>query len=301
MARSFRKRRRTNAKGENFYQIFGPNPKTGKEEYIETFKGTVKGRSASQRVDARLRELGAEAFNLTKTGKMETRKVSDLVEAFLDDIEERYRWTKQTRQWFVRGRTMRSDTRRKYLDNCHRFILPKLGDTLLISLELEDLQLMVNQVWQEVSGPTARSVGESIKTIINWGDEHGWTMPPLLLRLLRKLLLPEKRVRQYDMQLVDQYVKKFLVIVFGPRTGKTNRRTYLYRRILAGIFIGNGIRRGEAVAIEMADIDWQAGTVAITKTLDRLTGEILEGATKTRAGLRTIWLPRCVLEATLAW
>ena len=91
MARRFRKRRRTNAKGEVFYQIFGPNPKTGEEEYRET----IKGHNAGKRADARVRELGAEAHNLTDTGKKESRKVSDLAQAFLDDIEERYGWTKE--------------------------------------------------------------------------------------------------------------------------------------------------------------------------------------------------------------
>src|SRR5262249_51174844 len=150
----------------------------------------------------------------------------------LDDVEERYRWTKQTRQWFVRGRSMRSDTRRKYNDNCRRFILPELGSIVLISLELEDIQQMVRNVWREVSGNQGRSAGESIKTILRWGDEHEWRVQDRLLRLLPKLLLPPKTVREYDMQIIEPYLKACLAVVFGPRTGKTSRRGYLYRRIL---------------------------------------------------------------------
>ena len=294
MARNFRKRRRTNAKGEVFYQIFGPNPKTGEEEYRET----IKGGDAATRANKRVRELITEAHNLTDTGKKESRKVADLAEAFLNDIEERYRWTKQTRQWFVKGRSMRADARRKYRDNVRRFIIPKLGDTLLISLELEDIQLAVNQVWQDVSGPTARSVGESIKTVLYWGDEQEWTVRPRLLRLLPKLLLPPKPVRQLPPQeKMIELIKPCLAIVYGPRTGKLTRRGYLYRRIMWTMFIVNGLRRGELTVIEMADIDWATGTAAITKGYDRLNGEVLEGGTKTRNSLRTLWLPQQALEA----
>ena len=193
---------------------------------------------------------------------------------------------------------MRSDARRKYRDNCRRFIIPKLGDTLLISLELEDIQLAVNQVWQDVSGPTARSVGESIKTILYWGDEQEWTVRPRLLRLLPKLLLPPKPVRQLPPQeKMIELIRPCLAIVYGPRTGKLTRRGYLYRRIMWTIFIVNGLRRGELTVIDMADIDWATGTAAITKGYDRLDGEILEGGTKTRNSLRTLWLPQQALEA----
>jgi integrase len=295
MARSFRKRRKTNAKGQSFYQIFGPNPKTGKDEYRET----VKGHNAGKRANDRLRELTAEAHKLTDTGKKETRKVSDLVEAFLDHVDERHRWTKQSKQWFAKGRSLRSDTRRGYHDRCRRFILPELGDIILISLELKDLQRMVNWVEDEISGPQARAAGQTIKTIINWGDEHGYAMQPLLHRLLRKakLLLPEKVRREYDMPLVNSLLQRCLVVVFGPRTGKTTRRGYLYRRMIWGLGLGCGLRREEMASIKMAEIDWRAGTAEVYDGIDRLTGEILEGGTKSLAGHRTIWLPRCVLEA----
>jgi integrase len=286
-----------NAKGEVYYQLRGPDPKTGERIY---YKGeTFKGPKAYERAKKRINELVAAHQTLTATGKMETRTVANLVGAFLDDVERRYRWTMQTRQWFVRGASMKSDTRRRYRDNCRRFILPELGPNLLIKLELEDIQLMVNKVWQEVSGNQARSTGESIKTIINWGDEHGWAMPPLLHRLLHKgkLLLPPKRVREYDMELLRPLIMKCLAVVFGPRNGKTNRRGYLYRRILWTMGIANGLRRGEFSTLHMADIDWTTGTVKIANGLDRLTGEILEGAAKTRSGVRTIWLPRHALEA----
>jgi integrase len=297
MVQTIKPRRRTNAKGEVYYQLRGPDPKTGKRIYYK--KETFRGPNAYERAKKRVHELIAAHQTLTATGKLETRTVAHLVGAFLDDVEGRYSWTKQTRQWFVRGRSLRSDTRRRYRDNCRRFILPELAPILLINLELEDIQLMVNKVWDGVSESQARSAGESIKTIISWGDEHGYAMPPLLHRLLHKgkLLLPPKRVREYDMELLRPLIMRCLAVVFGPRTGKTNRRGYLHRRILWTMGIANGLRRSEFSTLHMADIDWTTGTVKIANGLDRLTGEILEGATKTRSGQRRLWLPRYALEA----
>ena len=142
MARNFRIKKRANTKGEAFYQIFGPNPKTGKEEYRET----VKGSNAKHRAEARVRELVADAYALTDTGKMETRTVAHLAAQYLHDLEERERWTMQTGQWHVKGKSFTPDSMRNARDTITRFIVPNLGPTTLIALELDDIQKMVNRV-----------------------------------------------------------------------------------------------------------------------------------------------------------
>jgi integrase len=290
MARSVRARRRTNAKGEVFYQIHGPHPKTGKDGY---YKGeTFKGPNACKRAKKRVNEIVAALQTLTTdTGKMESRRVSDLAAAFLLDIEERYRWTMSTKQWHVKGKSMAGETRRKYIEDVQRFIIPILGDINLTALELEDVQLLVNKVWQDVSGPAARHAGETMKRILYWGDEQEWMMTPRMLRLLKRLLLPEKCRREYAPNL--EHVKACLAVVFGPRNELT-RRSYLHRRIMWPIFIVNGIRRGEMSPIEMTDIDWQAATIKINKAHSRIDG-VKEP--KTKAGVRTIWVPPQALEA----
>ena len=192
---------------EVFYQIHGPHPKTGKDQY---YKGeTFKGPNAYKRAKKRVNEIVTALQTLTTdTGKMESRTVSDLAKAFLLHIEERYRWTMSTKQWHVKGKSMAGETRRKYIEDIERHIIPKLGPTNLIALEIEDAQRLVDEVWREVSGPAARHAGETLKRILYWGDEREWAMKPRMLRLLKRLLLPKKSKREFDMPLVEQHVRQ---------------------------------------------------------------------------------------------
>jgi len=100
MARNFRAQPRRNKKGEVYYQILGPNPETGEEEYKET----IKGYNAGKRAAARVRELTVDAFNLSETGKRETRRVSGLAEAFVQCKQEHYRENLASEQWYRKGR-----------------------------------------------------------------------------------------------------------------------------------------------------------------------------------------------------
>src|SRR6516165_192071 len=131
MPRSFRKRRRTNAKGEVFYQIFGPNPETGKDEYRET----IKGPGAGARANRKLKELTTEAGNLDDFGKMETRKVSDLAEAFVRCKQEHYQENLASEQWYRKGRRCGAESKYSYERWLARFIIgQELGDIILIAL-----------------------------------------------------------------------------------------------------------------------------------------------------------------------
>ena len=68
---------------------------------------------------------------------------------------------------------MRPSTVRGY-EAAAREILPHLGDTLLIALTLDHLKRMVADIQRDATKPLARRAGESIKTILSWGDEDGW-------------------------------------------------------------------------------------------------------------------------------
>jgi hypothetical protein len=53
-----------NTKGQPFYEIHGPDAKTGKERYYKE-EGTFKGPRAFERVKKRINELVGEAMALT--------------------------------------------------------------------------------------------------------------------------------------------------------------------------------------------------------------------------------------------
>jgi hypothetical protein len=209
--RKFRKKKLTNSKGETFYQIFGPNPKTGKDEYKETVKGHG---DVAKRADKRVIELTAAAFNLTEFGKRETRTVADLVAAHLSDCDDRERWTITNKAWYDKGRSLRPSTNRGY-HAAARDILPRLGATLLIALELGDLNRMVKDIEDDVSKSVARRAGEALCTALRWGAMRGWTVQPMLLGLLSKVRLPPKCRREKIG--TEAHYKAIFKVVFGKR------------------------------------------------------------------------------------
>ncbi len=66
---------------------------------------------------------------------------------------------------------------------------------------------------------------------------------------------------------------------------------------LAALALATGARRGELAALTWSDIDLDAATVRIEKSLEQTVGRLAVKGTKTRAGCRTISLPEFAVMA----
>src|SRR5262249_11087529 len=145
------------------------------------------------------------------------------------------------------------ETLRSYRDAIQRFIIPRLGETVLIALRFEHLQTMVGGI-EHNSNSMAIRAGETIKTILRFGNKRGWVIEPRLIGLLEDLRLPPKRRR--DQLPSEKHLRAIFGVVFGPRAGKLTRQGYLYRRAIWVLLIGNGLRRGEIAALGWSNINW---------------------------------------------
>ncbi len=66
---------------------------------------------------------------------------------------------------------------------------------------------------------------------------------------------------------------------------------------IAALAIGSGARRGELAALRWDDLDLDCATIRIERALEQVKGRIRVKPTKTRAGCRTISLPRFAVLA----
>ena len=66
---------------------------------------------------------------------------------------------------------------------------------------------------------------------------------------------------------------------------------------IAAVAIGTGARRGEIAALRWSDIDLDAATVRIERSLEQIKGSIRVKAPKTAAGRRTVSLPAFAVDA----
>ena len=91
---------------------------------------------------------------------------------------------------------------------------------------------------------------------------------------MRAVELPEWQRTTIRPWTVDE-AKRFLTAA---------RSDPLYAAFL--LLILYGLRRGEALGLRWADIDFEAGTIEIRQQLQRIRGQLLLGPVKTRAGKR---------------
>jgi integrase len=265
------------------YQVRGPHRETGKRISIGTYPTKKEAEQAKKEYEHSL-------YTLTDFGRRETRTVADLAHVFLKDCEDRARWTADHNAWHER-KALSAETLRSYRDALQRFIIPMLGPIVLIALRFEHLQKMVDGIKHK---SMAIRAGESIKTILRFGNKRGWVIEPRLIGLLEDLRLPPRRRR--DQLPSEASIRAVLGVVYGPRAGKLTRRGYLYRRAIWVLLVGNGLRRGEIAALDWANINWLESCIDIAGSWNRWHGK---KPPKTKAGRRRVWPSSQAVDALL--
>jgi len=67
------------------------------------------------------------------------------------------------------------------------------------------------------------------------------------------------------------------------------------------LFATTGVRRGEALGLRWKDVDLDAGVIAVANTRTVVTGRVVSGPPKTRAGERTIAIDGGTIAALKGW
>jgi integrase len=62
-----------------------------------------------------------------------------------------------------------------------------------------------------------------------------------------------------------------------------------------------GLRAGEIVGLKIGEVDWQAGTVRVLRSITDLNGRLIEVEPKTKAARRTVPVPKFVLDDLRAY
>ncbi len=217
---------------------------------------TVYGRTRAE-VAGRLEELKRQAVGgLPDPGK---RTVADLIAAWLD----------------VAASSLRPKTLADYTRLCSQYVLPVLGDTRLSRLEPAHIERLLAGIQRRGHRRTAQLVYVVLHRACTYGIRWRWLAGNPTARVPRPGYQPTRRAVWTPEQL-----RTFL--------GGT-RKHWLFP--LWHTLIATGCRIGEALALTWADVDLDAATVHIDKTLQQVGGQVLLGGPKTNSGTRTIALP----------
>ena len=265
--------------------------------------GTIRKRSDG-RWEARIiighKNDGSPMYKsaFAKTQKSALKQLHQLLDLYRDvDLTEECRMT--LGEWMDKWLdeymlfTLRESSINGYRNLIEHQIKPFIGDNRLASLTTADMQKFYNKVkrqgranehhlhGKELSNSMVRKVHMVLHQALNVAvRERLIVRNPTLGTTLPKKIHIEKQV------LCDSQLERFMEAI------KVDKYWYdfFYLEIMTGM------RRGEICGIKWSDIDFNAGTLSIRRTvMNKRGGGVSIGDTKTTTSERTIILPPSVL------
>ena len=195
-----------------------------------------------------------------------------------------------------RLREKTKDYYRNYIDN---HIIPELGNTPLEKLTTIQIQKFYNDLQKNVriqrythiklqdKGLSTRVV-RGIHALLNNCLEQAVAERLILTNPAQGCKLPQLEKR--EMKILPQE-KIGLYLAEAERRG-----------LLAAFYLEltTGLRRGELLALQWTDLDVENRTLAVTKQVNRINGELAVSPPKTRNSIRTLALPQQAVDLLIA-
>lgn len=178
--------------------------------------------------------------------------------------------------------TVRPRTHKSYSQLVERRIEPDLGKIKLVKLKPQDIQALMNQKLK--SGLSPRSV-QYIHAVIRRALvlAEKWQLVP---RNVAKLVDPPRVKREEVEPLTPEQARAFLDAAKGERL-----------EALYSVAVALGLRRSEALGLRWQDIDFEAETLRVRHSLQRIEGKLQLVEPKSLKSRRTIALPKATLKA----
>ena len=194
---------------------------------------------------------------------------------------------------------LREKTKDYYLNYIDNHIIPELGNTPLEKLTTIQIQKFYNDL--QKSGRIQRythvklkdkglstRVVRGIHTLLNNCLEQAVAERLILTNPAKGCRLPKLEKREMKILPEDK---------IGPYLAEAERRGLLAAFYLE---LTTGLRRGELLALQWADLDTESKTLSITKQVNRINGELVVSPPKTRNSVRTLALPQQAVDLLIA-
>lgn len=174
------------------------------------------------------------------------------------------------------------NTIRGYKTNIENHIIPHLGNIRLSALSPHDIQRLYTKLLEKgLSGTSVRYVHNNLHRALSFAVKQ-----ELIPRNPADLVEPPA-INHYEATTLNEVqVRQLLSSCFG---------TDIYLPILLAVSLG--LRRGEVLALQWSDIDWQYKTVTIRHSASYTRDGMYLGSPKSRSSRRTLILPDIVIDA----
>ncbi len=252
--------------GKTYYMLKaydGVDPKTGKPKYI-----CRRGFKTSK--DAHLAYSKIIAQNGIKTSKKLTYQY--VYEMWMDEHRTQ-----------VKESTLKADITKFELH-----ILPTIGHYLIDKITHKDMQAAVNE-WSKSLKRTGK-IKTAAGAVFRYAMQHGYIdKNPLEL-----VKVPKK----HEEKTFENYLDRDELCTFLATADEIlSEKWSTFLHLLAF----TGLRRGEALALEWSDIDFDLGTLEVNKNLSKAFEKAVVSSTKTQSSNRTISLGKTILDRLKAY
>lgn len=189
-------------------------------------------------------------------------------------------WAKKWLKLYKQNKAYNTYTMYKNAVNTH--IIPAIGDMRLSALKKNHLQELLNNIVADGKQRSAEIVRLTLKQIIQAAIEEQY----IYVDISNKLSLPQRQAKEKRV-LTDDEVK---IISNADLPSK--------QRAFIDLLYYTGMRRGEALALRVSDLDFVNRKVCVNKTIVfKGNTPFVEDTTKTKAGIREIPMPDMLIKS----
>lgn len=187
-------------------------------------------------------------------------------------------------KWLARKRKIKANTFVRYRKTLTEYILPCLGEKLLVDIDVDDVQAMLDR-FSYLSEKTLKETLYQLSQIMKYAiDDDIISKNPCRSR---DLVIPSDRKTEREALPLEQY-KDILANIH-----KLNIRDQRY----LGLVMYTGMRRGEALGVRWEDIDLEKNVIHIRRNVTHPQRNTPDVTTpKTKAGLRDIPMDENLLK-----
>lgn len=215
-------------------------------------------------VRRKLAELQRQATRQGQLPDPGKRNVNDLLDAWLE----------------AASATLKPRTTETYRQLCDDHIRPKIGGMRLSRLTPDVVQRLIAPLQREGKTRTAQKVYRALHRACALAVLWGWLPSNPCDRIVK----PRHTYGQREVWTQEE-LGRFL---------EGAREHPLYPLYL--LLVSTGLRLGEALALRWNALDLAAGTLEVRQSVQRIRGEWVFSAPKSRAGIRVISIPREVVH-----
>ena len=182
------------------------------------------------------------------------------------------------RHWLYLKVALKPSTRRSYADHIERYLIPHLGHLRIRSVSPSQIASMYELFAEKgaISTTTIRRIHSTLLAALNAAHARGvLAANPARLVELPRTTPPELQVWS------SVELARFLDDIRGDPLFP-----------ILTLLALSGLRRGEAVALRIRDVDLERGLVRIVRSATKVGGDVIVGDLKTRSSRRTVALDR---------